>query len=204
MRMMMAGLLCVGVVAGCGGSAGRQAEETADAAPPARGTESGSMASADTGAAMGMAHSTPDARFLMMMSDHHQGLIELSRRAGSSGTDAATVRDARMLATKQEAEQKEMLQRLQQESGMAHRPQTMPMNARTIDSVAALQGQARQQAFYAAVIAHHREGIAVMDSAMPTLQDSMVRSMAKKMKQEQQREITTMQPKASGSGGSGT
>lgn len=200
MRGMAAGWVGVGLLMACGGGgAARDSRETAavGASSETSATASDTGAGESSGASMA-AGGTPDARFLMMMADHHQGLIELSRRAGMQGTDASTRGDATRLATKQEEEQQRMLAKLQQLGGMTHEPMVMPKNARTTDSVASLQGPARQQAFYAAVIAHHREGIKMADSAGPALQDSAVRSMASKMKQEQQREITEFQPKAMG------
>lgn len=131
-----------------------------------------------------------DQEFLRMMSDHHEGLIRMAMAAMTRASTPAAQGDAHRLHTKQLDEQKQMLAMLRNTYGETVVPMTMP-SARTMnDSLESKSGLDYDRTFYANVIAHHREGIKMMDDVLSRLTKADVRQMAEKMKADQQREIT--------------
>jgi uncharacterized protein (DUF305 family) len=135
-----------------------------------------------------------DSAFLTRMSDHHQGLVEMSRTADRQ-TAPAVKRDAARLREEQVREQQQMGEHLSAEFGARHDPMTMPKAQAMIDSLKPLKDEAYARMFYHHVVAHHREGIRMMDSAMPHLRDPRVKEMASRMKQQQTEEVKEFETK---------
>jgi uncharacterized protein (DUF305 family) len=154
-------------------------------------------AGATAGAMAGMDMANADRDFLRMMSDHHEGLIQMATVAMTKASQTSTQGDAHNLHTKQAAERDSMIAMLRSAYGDSYAPKVMPKNRAQNDSLQALSGANYDRTFYRMVIGHHREGIAMIDSTVPHLSKDEVKRMAEKMKADQQREITAFQRKAS-------
>jgi uncharacterized protein (DUF305 family) len=180
-------LALVVLAAACGGpgntpDAAQSGTDTVAATPPAAPPESGT------------ATASADAEFLRMMSDHHQGLIMMANEAAGKGTQAVQA-EARQMGDKQGGEQQEMLTMLQRDFGVSHQPQVTPSNQAMADSLSPKSGTDYDMTFHMNVIAHHREGIAMIDQHLPHLTNPQVRQMAERMKSDQQREIQELEGK---------
>lgn len=203
-------------VAACGSSENKNAAgadsaggATSAAAPAATGavstpagtdTSMARMSGMDHSQMAGMNRSAPkdsNQAFLRMMSDHHEGLIVLADSAQTRVQSADAKAKARELDEKQHREQREMLAMLRRQYQDSVTPMVMPNNRAMLDSVVrGAQGGEVDRVFYRQVIAHHREGIQMMDKMLPQLQGE-VRSMAQRMRADQQREIQELERKAS-------
>ena len=139
-----------------------------------------------------------DSAFLAMMSDHHEGLIVMAEDARERGPESVRGAAAR-LAGQQKREQQQMLQHLSAQYGGQHEPEVMPKNRAMADSLQQLTGEAYARTFYHHIVhhivAHHQEGIRMMDSAALDLSDSMVQGMTTKMRQQQTRETEEFKAK---------
>lgn len=209
-----AAILGVAVLAACAGNTDDAGSaDSAGLAADTAATMSG--AAADTGMA-GMDHSAMDpaamanmnrspARdstqtFLRMMSDHHEGLIAMADSAEERAQDATTKADAQQLLEQQMEEQQRMLTMLRQQYGDTITPTMMPSNRAMLDSLMRTSGAEFDRLFYHHVIAHHREGIQMMEQYIPQLTPE-VRQMAEQMRTEQQREIQEFERKMGQVGG---
>ena len=174
------------------------------AAPAAASGDSG-MAGMDYSKMGGMDHSAmantnrSPARdsaqaFLRMMSDHHEGLIAMADSAEERAQAAEPKADAQQLRQKQEEEQQRMLAMLSQQYGDSITPMTMPNNQSMLNSLLQTSGTEFDRTFYRHVIAHHREGIQMIDQHLPHLTGE-VRQMAERMRADQQREIREFEGK---------
>jgi uncharacterized protein (DUF305 family) len=194
---------CAGLLAAAACGGGNDAA-TDSAAATAAATDTGAMTGmrSDSAGMAGMGHGAAmgDRGFLTMMSDHHEGLVAMAMPAMNKASGAATKTDAHNLHTKQAAERDSMVAMLRTTFSASHTPTVMPKNRAQNDSLQSLSGQAYDRKFYQLVVAHHREGIAMIDSMMPSLTDEKVKQMATKMKADQQREIQEFERKAGGAG----
>lgn len=145
-----------------------------------------------TGGAMG----DSDHAFLDKMVNHHEGLIFLASRAQKHDIGEVDT-DARKLHMKQRTEQQKMMQMLSGHGGEAVKPQLMPKHKAMSDSLERQTGKAYERGFYHDVIAHHQEGMAMIDSFLPRLSDDSIRAMAQKMRSDQAKEIEEFKAKAS-------
>ena len=162
-------------------------------------TNMGSPAATDTG--MGtMDHSsmqtTPakdaDQEFLRMMVDHHQGLIDMSDTALAKNPSEHIRMDAREMGQKQRAEQKQMTGMLKSDYNEDKMPMVMPSNASMISEVASKSGGDLEKTFRENVIKHHEEALKMIDDYMPKGTKPALKSMAAKMKSDQQKEIAEL------------
>ena len=169
------------VLGGCGGA--DNAESEADKPLP----ENAAVAN------NGMANA--DHEFLGMMSDHHEGLVQMSMQAMEKATEQSTQADAHELHTKQAAERDSMVAMIQRDYQAQHQPAPMPKNVAQTDSLSQLSGSAYDRTYYRMVIDHHREGIGMIDQHLSHLTKPAVRQMAEKMKADQQREIQEFEQK---------
>jgi uncharacterized protein (DUF305 family) len=196
-RTMLVTVILVGLAACGSGSSESVRGDTAAAA--------GATASGDAGMA-GMDHSNmpgmnrPAAKdanheFLRMMSDHHEGLIEMASAAMTKASTQQAQGDAHTLHTKQEEEQKRMISMIQQSYGESLTPMIMPNNKTMNDSLQAKSGAEYDRTFYGSVVQHHQEGIRMIDQFLPRLTNAEVRQMAEKMRADQQKEIPEMERK---------
>lgn len=144
-----------------------------------------------------MNRSTPkdsNQAFLRMMSDHHQGMIQMADTAmGKLGAKAKA--DAQKLRTKQMAEQKRMVGMLGKQYQDAIMPMTMPSNQGMMDAVAKASSGDADRTFYQQVIAHHREGVQMSQKMLPHLTGE-TKQMATKSVEEQTKEIAEFEKKA--------
>lgn len=160
--------------------------------------------SADTGMA-GMDHSAmaanrgpardADHEFLRMMSDHHQGLIEMASAAMNKGSTPQVQGDAHQLHTKQEEEQKQMVDMVRSSYGETLQPMAMPSNKAMNDTLQQKSGTDYDRTFYRMVVQHHQEGLRMIDQFRPRVQRAEVRQMIDKMRADQQREIQELNAK---------
>ena len=181
LTVLLAAVVCG---AGCSGEGQEAANTTPDSGqvvPPAA-TASGVAQDADH-------------EFLRMMSDHHEGLVVMGEDAMNRATDDSVRSAAHMLHTKQAADQDTMIMMITRMYSQQHVPRMMPKNAAQADTLRSRQAAEVDRYFLQTTIAHHEEGIAMIDQFMPRLAKPEVRSMAEKMRDEQQREIRNLQGK---------
>lgn len=196
------------LVAACGGgdqnNAGATTGATTGAA--AAGDTAGMMAGAGHSAMAGMDHSNmpgmnrpapkdADQEFLRMMSDHHEGLVQMGSAAMTKASKPETQADAHKLHTKQQEEQQKMLGMLKTSYGDSITPMVVPSNKAMNDSLAAKSGVEYDRTFYGNVVKHHQEGVKMVDDFLPRLTKPDVKQMAEKMKTDQQKEIAEMEKK---------
>ena len=136
-----------------------------------------------------------DQEFLRMMTDHHEGMIQMGSAAMTKGSTPAVQGDAHMMHTKQMDEQKKMIGMVQASYGEAVMPMLMQSNTSMMESMQAKSGPEYDRAFYENVIAHHREAIKMVDDMMPKLTNAEVKKMAQQMKADQLKEIATLEKK---------
>lgn len=159
---------------------------------------------ADTGMA-GMDHSamqtTPakdaDQEFLRMMVDHHQGLIEMGDTALAKNPSEHIRMDVREMGQKQRAEQKQMIGMLKSDYSEDKMPMVMPSNASMISEVASKSGADLEKTFRENVIKHHEEALKMIDDYLPKAVKPTLKSMATKMKSDQQKEIAELKKELS-------
>ena len=136
-----------------------------------------------------------DQQFLRMMSDHHKGLIALTHATIERKDRLAVKSEAEQLDTKQDAELDQMVTMLEQQYHDAYAPKISPDNQAMFDSLKLMTGEAYDRTFRQDVIKHHQDGIAMIDQYVPRLTDAKLKSMAEKMKANQQRDIAMLQKK---------
>jgi uncharacterized protein (DUF305 family) len=164
--------------------------------------KTGTVAQMDTGmgSMSGMDHSkmamTPardaDQEFLRMMVDHHQGLIVLSDTTLAKNPSQAVASEARELRQKQAAEQKDMSDMLKADYSEDKMPMVMPSNERMIAQVASTDRSNVDSVFREKVIAHHEEALKMIADFEARFAKPAVRTMAMKMKSDQQKEIAKL------------
>lgn len=156
----------------------------------------GDRATVDTavaGAAHGV-HDEADREFLALMIGHHTGMLAIAEGAMAGATGQAKT-DAEAVLRKQSVERDSMASILRFQYADLTAP-GVPETARiTADSLRRLAGQRAGHAFYDMTIAHHQQGIAMIDEYVDRL-SPRVRTMASKMKTEQLAEIAEFQRKA--------
>jgi uncharacterized protein (DUF305 family) len=165
-----------------------------DSAAAPIGTKSGAQVSA----AQDGRSAARDAEheFLRKMIDHHEGLVQMATAAMTKASNSSTQGDAHNLHTKQADEQKKMIADVQAQYGETVTPMVMPQHKAMADSLAAKTGADYDRTFYRIVVQHHQEGVQMVNDMAPRFTKADVKSMAEKMRTEQQREITQFQRKA--------
>lgn len=132
--------------------------------------------------------SDADHEFLRVMSDHHEGLIQMATAAMTQAAQSSTRADAHQLHTKQAEEQKSMIAMVESQYGERITPMVLPSHRAMIDSLALKTGAAYDRTFYRVVVQHHREAIEMVDEMMPRFTRTEVKQMAERMKVDQQKE----------------
>ena len=185
--------------------------DTAAATPAAMSHDSGMTGMAHGDSAMshgdsgmtGMTHMSgmtgnADRDFLRMMSDHHKGLIALAHATVDRKDASAGVReDARKFDRKQDAELDSMTTMLERSFKDPYSPKIMAENQAMNDSTLAKKGSAFDRAFRETVIKHHQMGIKMMDEYLPKLTDAKLQAMTRRMREDQQKDISDLQRKLS-------
>jgi uncharacterized protein (DUF305 family) len=166
----------------------------ANPADTGMGAMSHGMAGMDHGAmANRSAPRDSNQAFLRMMSDHHQGLVVMSDSAmGKLGATAKA--DAQKLRTDQQKEMDHMLQMLRSDYKDSVTPMIMPSNQTMISAVSRASSGDADRVYYEQVIAHHREGVQMIDRMLPHL-SGMSKDMASTSRTKQQREIAEFEKK---------
>lgn len=153
-------------------------------------------AAGDAGSGMAMTQAKDgNHEFLRMMSDHHEGLIQIATAAMDKAAAQSTKEDAHKLHTKQAAERDTMMAMIQKDYQDQHTPRPPGKNQAQADSLSSLSGAEYDRTFYRLVIDHHREGIGMIDQHLSHLTNPTVRQMAEKMKADQQKEIAEFERK---------
>lgn len=190
MRIGRSTFVMMAFLAAC---AGRDSGET-DTAATSGGTTA-AMTSAAPPSDNRPAPRDAEHEFLRKMIDHHEGLIQMATAAMTKASTSATQGDAHNLHTKQADEQKKMIADVQSQYGETVTPMVMPEHKAMADSLASKAGAEYDRTFYRLVVQHHREAVQMVDDMRPRFTKSEVRSMAEKMKADQQKEITEFQRK---------
>ena len=180
-------LISAVVVLGCG-----RGDPATDTSAASVGASASSMAGMDHPAAK-----DADNEFLRSMVDHHEGLVQMATAAMTKASKSTTQGDAHNLHTKQAAERDSMVAMLRSAYSDSHTPMVMEKNRAQSDSLQRLSGAEYDRTFYRLVVDHHREGIAMIDSMLSRLTKPEVKSMAEKMRADQQKEIAQFEKKAS-------
>lgn len=153
-------------------------------------------AAGDAGSGMAMTQAKDgNHEFLRMMSDHHDGLIQIATAAMDKAAAQSTKEDAHKLHTKQAAERDTMMAMIWKDYQDQHTPRPPAKNQAQADSLSSLSGAEYDRTFYRLVIDHHREGIGMIDQHRSHLTNPTVRQMAEKMKADQQKEIAEFERK---------
>ena len=191
--MMMTAILAS--LAACGGGNETAATDSATGAAATTTDTAGGMA--------GMNHDMnrppakdADHEFLRMMSDHHEGMIQMATAAMTKGSNATVQGDAHKLHTKQQNEQKRMVAMVQASYGETVMPMIMSSDKTMLDELQGKTGADYDRTFYHHVVAHHREGVKMMDDYASKVTKPEVKQMIERMKADQQREITEFERKA--------
>jgi uncharacterized protein (DUF305 family) len=144
----------------------------------------------------GMSTGDADRDFLRMMSSHHKGLITLAHESmlrGSRGTSQSQD-DAAILDARQDRELETMVGMLKT-YGDSTPPVMLASDQAMIDSVLKVAGPEYAQAFYKAVVSHHKRAIGMIDDYLPKAKREDVKAMAIRMRQDHQTEIVTFERK---------
>ena len=171
-----------------------------DAAPQDTAAVSSQAADTGMGSMSGMDHSTmtstpardADQEFVRMMVDHHQGMIVMADTAIARNASPPVRQAATMMKQKQAAEQKTMLDMLKSDYGEDKMPMVMPSNVQMIAAVASKSGSDVDRSFRENVIAHHEEALKMISDYEPRFTKATVRTMAARMRSDQQKEITKL------------
>lgn len=193
-RLAAAVLSAMLVLAACGKN---NEAASADSAVATSDGAAGTATSADHSMNRAAAKDA-DHEFLRMMSDHHEGMIQMATAAMTRGSNATVQGDAHRLHTKQLDEQKRMLGMVQSSYSEAVMPMAMGSNKTMVDQLSTKSGAEYDRAFYGTVVAHHREGVKMIDDFLGRLTKPEVKQMAERMKADQQKEMTEFESKSRG------
>ena len=192
-------LAAASVIAACsrGGNeigAGDSAGASTAAATPAPAMDSaGGMAGMNMGRG---AAKDADQEFLRQMSDHHEGLIQMATDAMSKGSSSTVQGDAHKLHTKQQEEQRKMIDMDRASYGETITPMVMGSSQSMLADLKSKSGTDYDRTFYSDMVKHHQEGIKMIDEFLPKVTKPELKQMAEKMKSDQQKEIAEFERKA--------
>ena len=133
--------------------------------------------------------------FLRAMGDQAEGMIAIASDAITGAARPATQNDAQSMATREEADQKELAGLLRESYDEEFVPAVKPEHSAMLAELKASAGDAYDRAFYRHSIAQQREAIALIDASLPRLTDTSVRQVAERMRGELQRELEQYLPK---------
>lgn len=187
----------VASLAVAGACAGRDDGSAGDSAGANVGTDTSAAMSGMAGHDMNRpAAKDADHEFLRMMSDHHEGLVQMATAAMSKGSNPTVQGDAHRLHTKQQEEQKKMIDMVRTSYGENVIPMIMPSDKSMLDELQARSGAEYDKSFYRNVVAHHRAGIRMMDDFAGRVTRADVKQMIQTMKADQEKEIVEFERKA--------
>ena len=139
----------------------------------------------------------PDRDFLRMMSNHHKGLIALVHMTQDRSGVGTAKADATSMDKAQDAELDKMMTMLEKTYKDPYAPKVMPEHQAMAVALKPMSGKGYERTFYQDIVAHHKEGIAMIDGYLPNAKSADIKAMAEKMKADQSREITDFQQKLS-------
>ena len=139
-----------------------------------------------------------DHDFLRMMSDHHKGLILMAHETIERKDPLGVKADARRIDKEQDQELDKMVTMLDEQFKDAYDPKVSAENKAMVEAMLPLKGAAYDSAFRQNVIKHHRQGIQMMEDALPKLTRPELRAMVEEMKAAQTKEITEQERKLAG------
>ncbi len=128
-----------------------------------------------------------------MMSDHHEGLIQMGKQAAGRAQDPRIKVMAQRLADEQAREQQEMLRMLREHFRETHQPMVMPENRVQMEQLARYQGAEYDREFLQLTIHHHSDGMMMIHLMRPRFAHQDVRAMANRMEEQQMREVREME-----------
>lgn len=137
-----------------------------------------------------------DHDFLRTMADHHEGLIWMTDQAQKKGTAAGTRQDAARIYQAQIAARDSMLKIITAAYSETHKAEPMGEDLVHNDSLAATASAAYDKKFYQTLVKHHREGLDMINAALPKLTRPDVKSLVEKMKSEHESDLKSFQAKA--------
>lgn len=144
--------------------------------------------------AMTMPAAASDGEFAAMMVQHHASAIDMSTHEARNGS-RQEVRDlARKIADAQAAE-KPRFEAIAREEGRASArpdPRMVEQSARTMRELRAARGEELDRLFLIHMVAHHETGNGMATDSMPNLSREDLRAMARKMIDDQSREVAQM------------
>lgn len=135
-----------------------------------------------------------DKDLASMLIEHHDGAIRMADMELQQGESADVKAMARKMRDQQTKERHD-LEHLQQQlgSGMAMSSDMKDKQARAEKELSAAKGHDADHVFLKHMIEHHKEGIQMLQSAMPNLRNDELKHMSQKMIADQQQEIEKMQ-----------
>ena len=192
------GALALLLAAACGQKAAEPKAAAADSAAPMSSDSAGMANMPDMAHTPGMAMTgDPDRDFLRMMGDHHKGLIAMAHETmeAARGTPGSRT-DGRKLDARQDGELEQMVKMLEAHWKDSYEPKVSPLDQATIDTLTQQSGPAYGARFYRNVAAHHRRAIEMIDEYLPKAVRADVKTLAEKMRKNQQAEILEFERKA--------
>ena len=135
-----------------------------------------------------------DGEFAAMMGMHHETAIEMARYEAQNGTRSEVREMARKIVDMQSAERSK-LEAIAREEGHAEHKSDPEMEQHAKKDMASLRsarGAEVDRLFLAHMMDHHAQGVEMARSSMPNLRREDLRQMARKMIDDQTREIDQM------------
>ncbi|MEO5511496.1 MAG: DUF305 domain-containing protein [Longimicrobiales bacterium] len=175
------------------------ADKTADTSAPAAtdsmsATQPATSSDGMNGMQMAMT-GDPDRDFLRMMSDHHNGMIEMVHATVERKDVPDILTVAKRIDTSQDAELDQMVTMLENDYKDAYAPMLMPEAKKMADDLARKTGKGYERAFYEHTIMHHEAAIKMVDAYLPKSTKPAVKQMAEKIRLEQSKEIAEFKAK---------
>ena len=168
--------------------------DTADATPYVAGMRG--MAGPDSMvlmSAMPRMTGDPDHDFLRMLSDRHAGLMLRARAAAADARGTLGVRrDAARLAEEEGSALDSTTRRLAVDYRDAYEPDTA-MRSAVDGSGRGASGDSYDRAFYASVVRHRRETVAIINQFLERGRRADLKAMALALRSEQTRRITALE-----------
>jgi len=183
-------LIAATAILGCAKKDSPDADSTAMApSAPAGG-------SADTMGTMAGMDNTPardaDQEFLRMMTDHHQGMVEMADVALKKAATPKIKAHATRMRAAQVAEQQKMKAMLKADYGEDKMAMVSQSGASMVTMLSGASGAAFDRQFREHVIMHHEEALKMIDRFSPRFTKPEVKQMASKMKADQTKEIAQL------------
>ena len=189
---LILGALCATTVAtswACSGGGGdRSAGESAAAAaaaPPTAAAQPARPRAKDA-----------DHEFLRQMIDHHQGLIEMAGEAREKAPSDPAKADARRLHAAQRDAQARMIAFTDTIYGEQVTPTVTPPHQLQLDSLRNTPADEYERRFRALVVAHHREGVQMIDAYLPRATRPDLRQMTQEMRAAHVKELAELERQA--------